>query len=169
MSKMNSLSSPVTDEASSLTKYRLVTWSSSGTRRTSRRRQKGRPINALGCARASVVTLASAVPLTAARPKVLRISIQDGAGTTTLKFEGKLVGLWVNELNRVWHAFEPSLGMKKLCLDMRGMTFVDEKGTKALRKIFRSTEAEILADTPLTRHFAAETMRKMPQNDGKEI
>lgn len=96
--------------------------------------------------------------------KVLRISIQDGADTATLKFEGKLVGLWVNELNRVWHAFEPSLGMKKLCLDMRGMTFVDEKGTKALRKIFRSTEAEILADTPLTRHFAAETMRKMPHN-----
>ena len=100
---------------------------------------------------------------------MLRISIQDGADTTTLKFEGKLVGLWVNELNRVWHSFEPSLGMKKLCLDMRGMTFVDEKGTKALRRIFRSTEAEILADTPLTRHFAAEAMRRMPQNDGKEI
>ena len=42
------------------------------------------------------------------------------------------------------------------------MTFVDERGTRTLRKIFLSTEANILADTPLTRHFAAETMRKMP-------
>jgi|SRR5579862_1939546 len=100
---------------------------------------------------------------------MLRISIQDGTEAATLKFEGKLVGLWVQELNRVWHVLEPSLGMKKLYLDMRGMTFVDEKGTKALRKIFRSTEAEILADTPLTRHFAAEAMRKMPQNDRREI
>lgn len=100
---------------------------------------------------------------------MLRISIQEDADTATLKFEGKLVGLWVNELNRVWHAFEPSLGMKKLCLDLRGMTFVDEKGTKTLRRIFRSTEADILADTPLTRYFAAETVRKMPRTEKKEI
>lgn len=100
---------------------------------------------------------------------MLRISIQDGADTATLKFEGKLVGLWVDELDQVWESFEPLLGMRKLCLDLRGMTFVDERGTQTLRKIFRSTEANILADTPLTRHFAAETMRKMPQNHRKEI
>jgi hypothetical protein len=92
---------------------------------------------------------------------MLRISIQDSKDTATLKFEGKLVGRWVQELNRVWRDFEPTLGVKKLRLDMRDMTFVDEKGTKALRKIFHSTQTEILADTPLTRHFAEETMRKM--------
>jgi hypothetical protein len=99
---------------------------------------------------------------------MLRISIQNSADAATLKFEGKLVGLWVQELNRLWRDFEPTLGMKKLRLDMRDMTFVDEKGTKALRKIFHSTDTEILADTPLTRHFAEEAMRKMSQTHAKE-
>ena len=43
---------------------------------------------------------------------MLRISIQDGADTATLKFEGKLVGLWVDELEQVWESFEPLLGIK---------------------------------------------------------
>lgn len=116
----------------------------------------------------SSATSAPVVPITQARPTVLRISIQDETDKATLKFEGKLVGQWVQELNRVWHDFEPTLGMKKLLLDMRDMTFVDEKGTRALRKIFHSTPTEILADTPLTRHFAEETMRGVSQIHGKE-
>jgi len=100
---------------------------------------------------------------------VLRISIQEETDAATLKLEGKLVGPWVTELNRVWFDLEPSLGMKKLRLDIRGVTFVEENGTKALRKILCLKNAEILADTPLTRDFAAKTMRRMPRNDGREI
>jgi hypothetical protein len=95
--------------------------------------------------------------------------MHDDPDTATLKLEGKLVGPWVAELNRVWCAFSPSLKMKKLCLDMRGVTFVDRDGTRTLRKIFRRTDAEILANDPLTRHFAATTMRKLPLNHKKEI
>ena len=58
---------------------------------------------------------------------MLRISIQDNPQATALKFEGKLVGVWVQELNRLWRDFEPTLGMKKLFLDVRDMTFVDER------------------------------------------
>ena len=100
---------------------------------------------------------------------MLRISIQDGANVATLKLEGKVIGPWARELSRVWSAFEPSLGMKKLCLDLCGVTFVDKAGTRTLKKIFRLTDAEILADTPLTRQFAADAMRTLPQNDRKEI
>jgi ABC-type transporter Mla MlaB component len=100
---------------------------------------------------------------------VLRISIHNGANAATLKLEGKVIGPWARELNRVWSAFEPSLGMKKLCLDLCGVTFVDKAGTKALQKIFRLTDAEILADTPLTRQFVADAMRALPQNDRREV
>jgi len=94
---------------------------------------------------------------------LLRISIQNDANVATLKLEGKIIGPWARELNRVWSNFKPSIGMKKLCLDLCGVTFVDKSGTRILRKIFRGTGAEILADTPLARYFAAETMRRMPQ------
>jgi hypothetical protein len=95
---------------------------------------------------------------------MLRISIQNNADEATMKLEGKVIGPWAGELNRVWTDFKPSLGMKKLCIDLCGVTFVDEIGTRTLQKIFRGTGAEILADTPLARYFAAETMRMMPPN-----
>lgn len=100
---------------------------------------------------------------------MLKISIQDDANTTGLKLEGKLIGPWVEELNRVWLAFQPSIGAKTLSLDLRGMTFADENGIRTLRKIVGRTDVRILADTPLTRHFAAESMRKIPQVGQKEI
>ena len=99
---------------------------------------------------------------------MLRISIQNNPDTAILKLEGKVVGPWAKELNRVWSDFEPSLGMKKLCLDICGVTLVDKSGSRTLQKIFRCRGAEILADTPLTRYFAAETMRGMPRNEKKE-
>ena len=96
---------------------------------------------------------------------MLKISIQERPDLATLKLEGKVIGAWAKELNRVWSDYVPSLGMKKLCLDLCGVTFVDKSGTRTLQKIFRRTGAEILADTPLARYFAAETMRKMPRNE----
>ncbi len=85
---------------------------------------------------------------------MLRISIQDRDNEMTLKVEGKLVGPWIEELDREWHNLAPFPPKKKLCLDLRGMTFADSNGVEALRKVWRSTGAEILADTPLTRDFA---------------
>lgn len=99
---------------------------------------------------------------------MLRISIQDHADVATLKLEGKIIGPWAAELNRVWSDMKPSLGTKKVCLDLCGVTFIDETGTRTLQKIFRRTRAEILADTPLARYFAAQTMRRMPRNVKKE-
>lgn len=100
---------------------------------------------------------------------MLKISIQNDATTTSLKLEGKLIGPWVEELDRAWRAYEPSLEAKKLCLDLREMTFADKDGIRILRKIVARTDAGILADTPLTRHFAAEACGEVPKTDWKEI
>ena len=96
---------------------------------------------------------------------MLRISIHDSPDTATLKLEGKVIGPWAKELNRVWSDYVPSLGMKKVCLDLCGVTLVDKSGTRTLRKIVRGTGAEILADTPLTRYIAAQTMHRTPRNE----
>lgn len=99
---------------------------------------------------------------------LLKISIQDDSKTAILKLEGKLVGPWVEELNRVWCPLEPLLKKKKLRLDLCGLMFVDKNGIKALRNISHLRKTEILADTPLTRQFAAEAAGKVTQKDGKE-
>jgi hypothetical protein len=85
---------------------------------------------------------------------VLRISIKDDAPVATLTVEGKLVGPWAMELGKTWRDLWASARQKPLRLDIRGVTFADQKGTHILREIVRATGAEILSDSPLTQYFA---------------
>lgn len=99
---------------------------------------------------------------------MIRISIQDEERLATLKIEGKIAGPWAAELSETWKTFAPSLGTRKLRLDIRGVTFVDREGKQLLQEICRWTDAEILADTPMTKHFAEEATRKTSRTDGKD-
>lgn len=83
-----------------------------------------------------------------------------------MKLEGKMVGPWVMECKRAWLALEPSLSPKKLALDLRGVTFVDESGLALLREIYRATQATIVTNSPLTKHFAEQAMGST--TDGKK-
>jgi anti-anti-sigma regulatory factor len=83
-----------------------------------------------------------------------------------MKLEGRMVGAWVTECKRAWLALEASLAPKKLALDLSGVTFVDEAGLQLLREIYSATRAEIIANSPLTKHFAEQAMRST--TDGKK-
>jgi hypothetical protein len=98
---------------------------------------------------------------------VLKITVLESPEAVTLKPEGKIFDAWVAEFRRAWQDLIPSLGSRKLRLDLCGVTFVDENGRKLLAEIYGKTKAEILADSPLTKYFAEEAMRKISRN-GKE-
>ena len=85
---------------------------------------------------------------------VLRVTKIEEKTTTTLKLEGRLAGLWVNECLEAWQALTPTLKEKELCLDIRDVTFVDRKGAKLLAEIYKEHCAHFLTGNPLTRHFA---------------
>ncbi len=85
---------------------------------------------------------------------MLKISINDEKAVATLKIEGKLVGPWAMELGRTWQDLWNSARRMPLQVDIRGVTFADQKGTHILREIVRETGAEILSDSPLTQYFA---------------
>ena len=70
---------------------------------------------------------------------MLKITVHEDQRTHTIKLEGKIGGLWVEELERTWTALAPSLGSKKLQLDLRGITFADDKGRKLLREIYQQS------------------------------
>jgi hypothetical protein len=86
---------------------------------------------------------------------VMRVSINDEATVATLKVEGRVVGPWATELGRTWHGLWASARQKRLRLDIRGVTFADQKGSRILQEIVRTTGAEIVADSPLTQYFAS--------------
>ncbi len=77
----------------------------------------------------------------------------DGDGIT-MKIEGKIAGPYVSELNQAWMVLAPLLGLRKLLVDLRGVTHVDGTGRNLLAEIHGRTGAEFIADTPLTKYFA---------------
>ena len=81
-----------------------------------------------------------------------------------MRLEGKVIGPWVEECHRTWDAIRADLGTKKLRLDVRGVTFMDDRGTALLRKIHRMSSAEVLANSPLTKYFAERIKREIEKN-----
>jgi hypothetical protein len=90
----------------------------------------------------------------------MKISMNDDAMMATLKVEGRVIGPWATELGRTWRDLWTSTKPKRLRLDIRGVTFVDQKGSQIFREIVRVTGADIVADSPLTQYFASQAMVK---------
>jgi len=76
-----------------------------------------------------------------------------------MKLEGRMVGPWVTECRQTWTVLLSSLSARKLALDLCGVTFADESGLALLREIYRATHADIITNSPLTRHFADQATR----------
>lgn len=85
----------------------------------------------------------------------MRLTIQASNGeSVTLKIEGRIAGENVNTLLQTWQDLAPSLGTKKLKIDLRGVTHADATGRSLLGRIHAATSAEFMADTPLTKYFS---------------
>ena len=87
---------------------------------------------------------------------MLRITIDDEANPVRLKLEGRIVGPWVAELDRTWNSLSPSLGKRKLCVDLCGVSFIDREGRRVLAEMYRQAQAQFETDTPLAEYFAEE-------------
>ena len=99
---------------------------------------------------------------------MMKISMEDDATVATLKIEGKVVGPWAAELGERWRDLLASSKRALVQLDIRGVTFIDQQGTRILQDIVRETEARVLADSPLTQHFANQAEREMATEPCKE-
>jgi anti-anti-sigma regulatory factor len=90
----------------------------------------------------------------------LRITLEENAETMVVKLEGRIVGPWVAELDRLWAQTAPSLSSRRVSLDLRETTYADAGGIRVLRAIYSQTEAAILTSTPWTQYLADEVTRK---------
>jgi len=94
----------------------------------------------------------------------LRITIHEADKVLTLKIEGRAAEPLIGELHRTWQNLAPSIGSRKLSIDLRGVTFMDTTGRHLLAEIHSKTGAEFLADTPMTKYFAEEAMQGIRAN-----
>lgn len=87
---------------------------------------------------------------------MLRITTTENERAVKIMLEGRIAGLWVEELVGAWKAIAPRIAHRKLQLDLRGVTFADDPGKQVLRDIYSKSGAEILAKTAWTEHLARE-------------
>lgn len=85
---------------------------------------------------------------------MLKITKTQEKTTTILKLEGRLAGLWVHECSEAWKALIPDLQGRKLCVDIRDVTFVDQSGEQLLAEMYKQHDVRFLTGSLLTRHFA---------------
>jgi hypothetical protein len=98
----------------------------------------------------------------------LRITVEENAEAMVFKLEGRIVGPWAAELDRLWAQTSPSLAARKLSLDLRETTYADAGGIRVLRAIYSQTAAVILTSTPWTQYLADEVTRKTDSQDSPE-
>lgn len=82
---------------------------------------------------------------------MLRITLREDGRSATLKLEGRLLGPWVDELERTWRAI-PSPDTGNLLVDLCAVSSVDARGKDLLARMHRSG-AKLTADTLMTRYI----------------
>jgi hypothetical protein len=92
--------------------------------------------------------------------RMLRITIEQSAEATLIILEGRIAGLWTAELGRTWTELAPTMGTRKLSIDLRNTTYADASGIQALKEIYLQTAAELITGTPWTEYLAEEITRR---------
>jgi hypothetical protein len=79
-----------------------------------------------------------------------------------------VVGPWATEFDQTWRRLAPSLGSKKLVVDLCGVIHMDSEATRVLAEIHQETGADFVADAPMTKYFADQARRRSETLSSKE-
>jgi STAS domain len=86
---------------------------------------------------------------------MLRVTTYETTGSLIVQLEGKLVGPWVDELEKCFRSRENREDIRAVRFDLTDLSFVDDRG-KELLKDFRRRGAELAARGCLMRAIVAE-------------
>lgn len=92
---------------------------------------------------------------------MLQITTAENEDTVELTLAGRLTGQWVTELGRTWARLAHRVGQRKVSLDVRGVTHVDDRGKQVLKYIYAQTNAKILTRSLWTEYLAVEIMNSI--------
>lgn len=79
---------------------------------------------------------------------MLRITPLVAKEQAILRLEGELRGPWVRELAKAWQGVWRRVGLKRIRVDLRALSFADERG-KSVLVAMRQDGAEFVAADPL--------------------
>ncbi|OQW31487.1 MAG: hypothetical protein A4E19_07690 [Nitrospira sp. SG-bin1] len=91
---------------------------------------------------------------------MLKITSEKHSGSVRLRLEGKLIGVWVSELEREWQTIQPPETVP-LVVDLTGVTFIGKDGKVLLHRMWQAG-ASLIARGCCTGHLVEEIMHSQP-------
>jgi anti-anti-sigma regulatory factor len=70
--------------------------------------------------------------------QMLKITVEPGVGEIRLNIEGDIAGPWVRELEECWRVTLSSLLGRSICLELTGVSHIDDAGRYLLALIAKS-------------------------------
>ena len=86
---------------------------------------------------------------------MLRITTHEYPPVQLLRLEGRLEGPSVEVLDKCWRGVPNGSGGNRLCLDLKGVTFIDAAG-KSLLAAMHERGAQFIAGNLVTKAIVAE-------------
>ena len=90
---------------------------------------------------------------------MLKVSTEELLGEVVLVLEGSLSGPWVPEVERAWQRVSRELLLRKLRVDLSGVTFVAEQGRHLLERMCASG-VELVSSDLQTKALCEELSQK---------
>lgn len=95
---------------------------------------------------------------------MLRITIHNEAQETNFIVEGRLVGLWVKELEKCWESALAADPVRPMQVNLAAVTFVDSVGRELMTRM-RRQGAELATDGCLLDAIVAEIEAELKQEE----
>jgi len=89
----------------------------------------------------------------------MRITVHEQPGAITFELEGSLAGPQIRVVNDCFQNTLASIRKPAVCLDLSGVTFIDNAGQECLAALHRQG-VEFIAPDALTKDIVAEITRK---------
>ena len=90
---------------------------------------------------------------------MLRIHIEEKCESATIRLEGRLSGLWVDELERCWRNALAQLQNGTMVIELDTVTFVDALGRSLLAEM-HSAGATLVGRGALSRYLAEQIQQR---------
>jgi len=99
---------------------------------------------------------------------MLRITISSDSDGAIFKMEGKLAHEWVAEAQKAWAEFTNSAQLKKVVVDLRAVSFVDDPGHELLAQMHDSG-ASLVGTGPMSSALIEEIRQEATPRKSKLI
>ena len=96
---------------------------------------------------------------------MLRIYVHDEVPVASLVVEGKLVGPWVEELDKCWESVVAAHPRRSMLVDLAHVTFIDSEG-RALLTRMRRKGVKLLSSGVLINSIVADIEAQQGSNGG---